>query len=227
MISALIGREIERIAVVLGRAFEQGRRETSEAVATAATKTAEPLAEPLDTFDRPLEFLQERARISYGSLARVETKVSTLFAGTIAVLGFVLSKDSTPVEVLVLLVYLWPLWLLLQALGVREYSIVPDAETLATAWPYYPKKSITAIFDATKVAVEELSENVGIKAKLFRSATYWLFSLTALIIVLRLAETTCHALGVSIPGPYSALVGESSAHSTAKTTTGPATAPRS
>jgi hypothetical protein len=169
----------------------------------------EPLAVALDTFDRPLEFLQERARLSYGSLARVETKVSTLFAGTIAVLGFVLSKDSTPLELLVLFLYLWPLSLLLRALGVREYSIVPDAETLASAWPYYPKKSVAAIFDATKVAVEELSESVGIKAKLFRQATSWLYSLTAFIIALRFAQATCHSFGVSIPQPYSVLLGQS------------------
>jgi hypothetical protein len=140
-------------------------------------------------------------------LARIETKTSTLFAGTIAVLGFVLSHESTAVELVVVLAYLVPLAILMRALGVREYSLVPDAETLATSWPYYPKASVSAIFDATRVAVEELSENVGVKAKLFRQATIWIYCLTGFIIVLRLAETTCRSVACGLPPTYAQLAG--------------------
>ena len=156
--------------------------------------------------------MQERARISYASLGRVETKVSTLFAGTIAVVGFVLSKESTVAELLVVVAYLAPLALLMAALGVREYSIVPDAETLAKAWPYYPRQTVTALFEATKIAVEELSENVALKAKQLRQATRWLYALTAVVVILRLFETAAHALGVTLPAPYASFIGLPTMH---------------
>lgn len=209
---------IARAAQAAARAFERGRLE-AQAQAAVLADLPEPLALPTDDFARPLEFLQGRARTSYGSLARIETKTSTLFAGTIAVLGFVLSHESTPIELIVVLAYLVPLAILMRALGVREYSLVPDAETLANSWPYYPKASITAIFDATKVAVEELFENVGVKAKLFRQATIWIYSLTAFIIVVRLAETTCHSVACSLPPPYAPLAGLQSPTPTATTGT--------
>lgn len=197
---------IARFAKTAAREFERGRLE-AQAQTPAPPDPPEPLATPTDDFARPLEFLQERARTSYGSLARIETKTSTLFAGTIAVLGFILSHESTPIELIAVLAYLVPLAILMRALGVREYSLVPDAETLAISWPYYPKASVTAIFEATRVAVEELSENVGVKAKLFRQATIWIYSLTAFIIVVRLAETTCHSVACGLPPPFAQLAG--------------------
>jgi len=176
-------------------------------VEAARPDPPEPLAEPIQDFTRPLELLQERARTSYGSLARVETKIATVFAAAVAVLGLAISKDSSPLDLGVTLLYLIPLAILMNALGVREYSIVPDAETLGRAWPYYPKQTITAVFDATKIAVEELSTNVGVKAKRFKLATYWLYGLTMLIIVVRLGESTTRSFGLIPPAPLAQLTG--------------------
>jgi hypothetical protein len=209
---------IARFARVAGSEWERGRREAG------ATDPPEPLDEPFDDFNRPLEFLQERARTSYGSLARIETKISTLFAGTIAVLGFVLSHESTPLELAIVLLYLIPLAVLMRGLGVREYSIVPDAETLAASWPYYPKTSVTAIFGAMRIAVEELSENVGIKARLFRRATMWTYGITAFVIVARLAETVTRSAGFTLPPPYATFTGVPSP-ATAAITTAPMRTP--
>lgn len=131
----------------------------------------------------------DRRTVTYSSLQRVEARIGVLLAGTLAAIGLALDRSASVIDVAMALGYLRPLYLLLRAFKPLDYRVAPGTESVEESWPYYPKATTKAVFQSIGMSLESLQQGIVDKSNLTSRAINALFRFSAVMIVLRVAES--------------------------------------
>jgi hypothetical protein len=121
-------------------------------------------------------------------LDRIEAKVAPIIAGTIAALGLFIDKASSLVDVAVGALYLIPLFMLFRIFRTFWYLDVPDPAIFAQTWQRWPQTFLKSVFEGTSLAIASNSDTIDTKARQLNGAMIWVYSITVLVIGVRLGE---------------------------------------
>ncbi|MDP9025327.1 MAG: hypothetical protein M3N13_08140 [Candidatus Eremiobacteraeota bacterium] len=178
-----------RWAKFAGANFERGR-------AVAARPPSEPLSEPTRDWAEAVKVLSDRRTIAYGSLQRVESRISPMLGGALAAIALSFDRNGSLLDLAVVLLYFVPLHALVAAYLPQKMDQVPDAKNFVQQWELTPGAVTRKVAYALADVLDDdkgLSSVVQQKAVRVRWAVWWLYGVTALVVVTRLVESYVYA----------------------------------
>ena len=145
--------------------------------------------EPTD-YDAPADFYrqyemlhrkleQERARSD-----AVDAKAATLFAGTVALLGFSLDHAGGKVEALSLLLFAWPLICFYRAYRTMIWDDAPSAAE-CLKFPWFPQTTVASANVAIANSIEANRPKIDQKARMLNSGFRGVLIVLAIVVGIR------------------------------------------
>jgi hypothetical protein len=178
-------RAILDLARQIGTAFEQGRRSAQ----ATPTIVDEPLAhDALADYQYAVELMLRRRDNERDRLDRIEAKVAPVIGGTIAALGLFIDKASSWLDIAVGALYLIPLFMLFRIFRTFWYLDVPDPAIFVQSWQRWPQTFLKSVFEGTSLAIASNSGTIDAKARQLNGAMIWVYSVTVVVIAVRLSE---------------------------------------
>lgn len=170
---------------LFGASFEKGRLSVHPGLED------EPLAEDVLTdYKIALEIALRRRDNERNRLDRIESKIAPIIAGTIAAFALFLDRPNSWPDILAAALYLVPLWQLFVAFRTYEYVDVPNLNNLKETWQRWPQTFLKAAFEGTVDAVNRNAPIIDKKARQLNGAMVYVFSVTVVVLALRIVEAT-------------------------------------
>jgi hypothetical protein len=137
-------------------------------------------------FDRQYELLREKLRDEHDRCDKIEGKVATLIAGTVALVGFSLDHVSAWWQSVAVVAFAYPLWEFYHAFKTIDWDDAPSSSDLKKH-PWYPQTTVASAAVAMANCIESNGPKISEKAKAMNRGFRGALLVTALIVATRIA----------------------------------------
>lgn len=136
-------------------------------------------------FDRQYELIRQKLRDEHERCDKIEGKVATLIAGTIAVIGFSLDHIATWWQAIAVLAFAFPLVEFYNAYKTITWDDAPSSLDLLKH-PWFPQTTVASAAVAMANCIQANGPKVDEKAQAMNRGFRYALVATALITILRI-----------------------------------------